>query len=206
MFKKTIVLALAAIAVAAVTAPMASAVWTNDHLDTTPGQNDHVLFTGQAAFTSALIGGIECQTTATVEFTGGTTTGHIKQFEPDGVATEKCVTSGPLAPCKVTSVQPTGLPWTVHSNGADTITIKTGEIHNVLEGAQQQPQKEHSACGIVQTVTLKAGTVHATIAAGETCTTSQVHLSGQLEVSTGAKVQVHGTQGLTPSATYGTDC
>lgn len=206
MLKKTMILALAAMAVAAFVAPTASAVWTQHHKATLVNENPTVEFTGQAAFTSAVVGGIECQVDATVIFTGGTTTGHVEHFQVDtteagSTVTKKCVTSGPLAPCAVKSVQatdPTVTPWPVHSDGADTITITTGQIHNLLESPQG------GACGVVQQVTLEAGTVHAQITPGETCTVKQVHLSGQLKTGTGANVQIHGTLAVKPSATYGT--
>lgn len=203
MLKKIIILAVAAMAIAAVAAPTVSANWTKHHANIE--QNETVTFTGQAAFTSAVVGGIECQTDARVEFFAGQTTGEVRQFEVDftngGTYTQKCQTSGPLAPCAVKSVEGTALPgWLVHSDGADTITITTGTIDNILESPQG------GACGVVQQVQLKPGTVHAQVTPGETCTVTQVHLSGQLQTSTGSKVQVHGKQHINPgqTATYGT--
>jgi hypothetical protein len=203
MLKKIMMLALAATAVAAVTAPMASANWTHNGVNIPAGTNPQVQFTGQALFTSAVVGGINCQTDAKVQLEGGSTTGKVTQFEVDlteaaSTVTKKCVTSGPIAPCLVKSVQATSLPWQIHSDGADVVTITTGEIDNVLES------QTGGACGVVQQIKLKPGTVSALIPAGQTKAISIVHLSGQLETTTGSKVQIAGTQNVTPSGTYGT--
>lgn len=201
MLRRTTTLALIAMAIGAASAATASANWTHNHA--VLQSNVQVQFTGQTAFTSAVVGGVECQRDARAEFTANTTTGRITQFEIDltsagSTATQKCVTSGPLAPCKMKSAQSTGLPWTVHSDGADTVTITTGAIHYVLESAQG------AACGVVQAVTLEPGTATAQITPGETCTVAQLDLSGQFSLSTGAKIQLHGKSALTPASTYGT--
>jgi hypothetical protein len=204
MLKKTMILALAAMAVAAFSASVASANWTHNHKVIQSGTNPtDPVFTGQALFTSAVVGGIDCQTKATGQITGGTTTGHIGTFGPDldetgSTVTTKCVTSGPIAPCLVKSVQSLGLPWTIHVVNSATISITTGEIVNVLEN------QTGGACGVVQQIKLKAGTVHGTITPGETCTVHQAHLSGELQTQTGSKVVVGGTQTLLPTKTYGT--
>lgn len=194
-------LALAAMAVAACTAPIASANWT--HKGAPIEENVSVSFTGQALFTSAVVGGINCRTFAEAQFVSGTTTGTISKFEVDlaeagSTVTNRCETSGPLGPCRVSAVQSTNLPWQVHSNGADLVTITTGEIDNVLESPQG------GACGVVQQIRLTPGTVTATIPGGQTQGVEQVTLSGQLETATKSKVAVGGSQTISPAGTYGT--
>lgn len=203
MLKKMVVLGLAVIAVAALSAPVASANWTHNGAPISAGTNPRVWFTGQFLFTSVVVGGANCQVKGTIELTGGTTTGDIITFDVDltslgATMPEKCVESGPISPCDVGSIQPTGIPWTVHSNGADIVTITTGEIHYPLE------KIGGGICGVVQQIKLKPGTATATIPAGKTSAIEQVQLSGQLETSTGPKVTVGGTQSLAPANTYGT--
>jgi hypothetical protein len=200
MLKKILVLALTAMALAAASASVASANWTYGGEALPAGANPHLQLTSQWSTTSIVIGGIDCQIDITVELTGGTTTGHVTQFEidltgPEGTPTKKCVTSGPLSPCLVKGVHATNLPWTVHSDGADKITITTGEIDNTLEN------QTGGVCGVVQQTKIKPGTVTTTIPAGKTSAIEQLTLSGQLEASTGSKTTVEGTQSV---ALYGT--
>lgn len=202
MLKKIVMLALAVMAVAVVTALTASANWTHSGKVIPVGTNPQGQATGQASFTNAVVGGINCQNYSNVEFTGGGTTGFVKSLEIDttegGTVTQKCVTSGPIASCRVKSVQPTGLPWVIHSDGADVISITSGEVHYVLES------QTGATCSVAQQVTLKSGTVNINVPAGKTSAVEQVQLSGELETSTGAKGSVSGTQTMNPSGTFGT--
>jgi hypothetical protein len=203
MLKKTMMLTLAVTAVAAATAPMALANWSHNHVAIPLNTDPVVQLTGQFAFTSAVIGGINCQTDTTIQLTGGTTTGHITQWAVDlteaaSTVTKKCVTSGPIAPCLVKSVQATSLPWTIHSDGADTITVTTGEIDYMLES------QTGGVCGVVQQLKFKSGTLHWTITSGETCTIKEIHLSGTLQAQTGTKLAFSGSKQVIPSGAYGT--
>lgn len=202
MIKKALLLAMAAVAVVAVSAPMASANWTHNGTPLSVGQDPHLQLTGQLLTVSAF-GQIKCEIDMTIVFTGGSTTGEVKQIEidltePGSTPTKKCTTGGFFAPCLVKGFHATGLPWTVHSNGADVITITTGETHKTLESPQGGP------CSFADQVTTKPGTITATIPAGQTGGINEVTLSGQLETSTGAKSTVSGTLTANPSGTYGT--
>jgi len=208
MLKKIMTLALAVMALAAVAAPLASANWTHNKVKIPAGTNPQIEFLGQANFISA-IGNVDCQTVSLAQFTGGQTTGHITKFEinPAGIPTEKCVTGGPLAACKVTSLQATQLPWLIHSDGADKIMIRTGEIHLKFEAFSGDPEK----CTFLQEITLKpAAAPHEfpnwNVPAGQTSAITQVHLQGKLTTNTGAQLQFGGTQTIqAPNAgTYGT--
>jgi len=207
MLKKTMILALAAIAVLVVAVPAASASWYKHHSVIQTDQQ--TTFTGQARFESLITGSIECQTQAKVKFLAGQTTANIEEFALDTTGqqktpTELCHTTGVVDKCETTAVTSnasTQAPWVAHLlQNKDTIQITTGTIQNLLEGATP-----HSACNVTQTIQLKPGTVHATIV-GSTCTVSTLTLSGQLETLTGSKVQIGGTQHVHPENTYGTLC
>lgn len=137
MLRKTMMLAMAVTAVAAVAGPsMASAqVWT--HHTQAIQSNAQIFLTGQAAFNGGL-GGIECQTTASLTALAGQKTGNVTQFEPDPDAakqpTELCKTSGALSFCQVHSAQSTNLPWEVH-NETTRVEITSGDIHVGITGA-----------------------------------------------------------------------
>lgn len=203
MFRKALLFAMAVMAVFALSAPVASAVWTHNGEYIGAGTNPRVWFTGQLSYTSAVVGGADCQVKGTLELTGGTTTALVTTFDVDlttlgATATEKCVMSGPIAPCRTKEVVPTGIPWTVHSSKPDVLSVTTGEIDYVFES------QSGGACGVLQQHKLKAGTLTATIAAGKTSAIEELTLSGELQTQTGSKVAVGGKQGLTPAATYGT--
>jgi len=208
MFKKTIILALAAIAVLAVSAPAASASWYKHHAVI---QTDQQLdLTGQLKYQSLATGGIECQTDAKVKLLVGQTTANIESFTLDTTnqaktATEQCATSGVIASCKITGFSTNataGAPWIAHLLGSnkDTIELTTGIFQTLLEG-----QGAHNACNVVQQVQFKPGIMHMTIS-GSTCTVSSMTISGQIETQTGAKCQLVGTLNMIPGATYGTLC
>jgi len=205
MLKKTMILALAAMAVLAVSVPAASASWYKHHSVIQTDQQ--IQFTGQAKFESLVLGNIECQTQAKVKFLAGQTTANIEEFALDAgsTPTARCNVTGAIANCDTTAVSSnatTQAPWVAHLLGGnkDTIEITTGTIQNLLEGATP-----HSACNVVQQIQIKPGIVHATVV-GSTCTISQITLSGQLEAQTGAKLKITGTQSVIPGATYGTLC
>lgn len=206
MLRFTTILGLAITAIALLSAPMAAARWTHNGVPLAAGQNPQVELTGQTAFTSAVVGGIECQRVAKMQLFGNQTTGQLDTFEvdlaePSSTFTQKCNTSGPLAPCAMKSTQATGLPWTLHSDGADTLSITTGDIDYTFESKDGK-----QACGVVPGALLTAGTAIAQIKAGETSGIKELHMSGQFKMLTGAKVTLHGTIGIVGvnSGTYGT--
>jgi len=209
MLKKIMTLAVAALAVLAVSAPAASATWFKHH--SAIQADETVQLTGQFKFSSVAVGSIECQTEASMQFLAGQTTTLIPQFGLDtgSTPTKRCVTGGPLGPCDVTSFTSDATifnAWVAHLlQNKDTIEITTGTSQNKLEGSNATTQTQHTACALAQIIQLKGGTIYATIV-GSTCTVSQVTLSGQLETQTGAKVTISGTQSVIPGATYGTLC
>jgi len=211
MFKKTIVLALAALAVLAVSAPAASADWYKHHKIIQ--QNEQLELTGQTKFQSLVVGTIDCQVHVKLQLLAGQTTSRIEEYALDETTgktpTELCTTGGPLAQCDVTDLitdATTQAPWTAHLlQNKDTIEVTTGVKQYLLEHNSSTPNTHH-ACNVVQQIQLKPGKVHWTIAPGETCTINKVTKSGQLETSFGAKVTISGTLSLIPGATYGTLC
>lgn len=72
MLKKIMALVVAALAVLAVSAPMASATWFKHH--NAIQANETIQLTGQFKFNSIVVGSIECQTQASVELIAGQTT------------------------------------------------------------------------------------------------------------------------------------
>ncbi len=97
-------------------------------------KNVAIGFTGSLKYSSGVLGSIECQITAGVQLTPGST-GVVETFATDnGTATERCKTGGALAACQVHSLQATGLPWTIHAGTTSTFTAATGEVHTTMTG------------------------------------------------------------------------
>lgn len=133
MIKKMTVLAMAVGIVAAFALPAtASANWK--HKGANIVQPVQIGFTGtNVAFQSSL-GGVECQITSRVQFNPGTT-GIAETFVPHPVdATTNCKGTGGLAFCQIHNVEPTNLPWTIHTSGATEIKITSGDIHSTPTG------------------------------------------------------------------------
>jgi hypothetical protein len=182
MFKKMTVLAMAVGIVAAFALPSAaSANWKHvKNGVASPIQTDVTLgLTGQARFQSQL-GGVECQVTSEVTFEAGTTTGKAKTFDPHPVdETANCKGTGGLAGCQIHNLDPTSLPWTIHTAGVNTITITIGQIHSTSTGF---------FCP-VSSITLEPGTVTATTDSGAV---EEANLSGTLQsLIGGSETQVH---------------
>jgi hypothetical protein len=136
MFKKTMVLAMALGVVAAFALPAtASATWK--HHGTAIQQDVQFGLTGNFGTTSQ-VGGVQCQITANVQLTAGTTTGHVQTFAPHPTSpTANCVGKGPTAFCQFHTVEPTGLPWSLHTTGTvsnPTIQLTHGDIHMQMTG------------------------------------------------------------------------
>ena len=198
--RKTMMLALAAAAVTAFAVPaVASAGWLHSGVELKKGEHGTLSAVGSAKFEGEL-GGAECETIGQATFEGGTTTGKITQFEPNGTATAKCKSLGllPVFGCtKVEAVANTGLPWTAHRvNGASKVQVTTGIIHLTLL------KNDGQHCVIPQ-ITLNPGNVTIDVAAGEQQSISKFTLSGELETSEGEAVEVSGSQTVTPAGTYG---
>jgi len=215
MLKKTMILAFAAMAGLAVSAPAASANWYKHHAVIQTDQQ--INFTGQFRFQNPFLGSIECQTHAKVKLIAGQTTANIEQFALDTTSpneqrtsTQLCVTGWPYGHCSVTTFATTAStqkPWVAHLLGGskDTIEITTGTIQYFLEGPQSTPGA-HKACNVVQQFQFKPGVLHATVTGGGTCTVNQLTISGELETSLGSKITFYGIQNVIPGETYGTEC
>jgi hypothetical protein len=200
MFKKAMMLAVAAAALVAFAIPAtASANW-QDH-SATLQQNANIQVTGQARFQGESIGAIECQTDASATLIAGQTTASVTAFgvdltEAGSTVTSKCFVNSTLEAfgCSdVAQVTVEGLPWTAHATNTQTIAVTTGTIQNHLHGGIFCPK----------TVQLTPGTVNINTSTAGTWTTGQ--LSGQLlghgSVQQNVAISGHGL--VTPSGTYG---
>ena len=144
--RKLLVCASLALGVAAFAVPpSASAIWTDNHQHIPFGANPVVHTEGTWQWTSPL-GGTHCQqVTMTMQLTGGTTTEHIQQFEPNLAS---CKTTGGLAQCTITSMTIENLPWTGHVSGTGItqtgVTIQK-HLHGVLcpQTLQLQTTAQH---------------------------------------------------------------
>jgi len=138
MLKKMTVLAMALGALVAFAVPAsASAFWTDEHKAIQ--QNVQMALTGNIEFKATaggfVQGGIKCQITSKMQLFVGQTTGQMDTFEPDsdnaGTATNRCIGNGGFAFCQTHNLQPTELPWTVHTNqtGTPDIQVTANTIH-----------------------------------------------------------------------------
>jgi hypothetical protein len=176
MLKRMTVLAMAVGMLAALALPSAaSAAWGHNGADIT--QDVDVELTGQARFQSQL-GGVECQVKSTVTFFAGQTTGAADTFVPEPTSdTTNCKGLGGLAFCQIHGVSPTQLPWTIHTAGADTISVTSGEIHSSATGG---------FCP-VSSLTITSGTVTAQV--DNPTAVSTATLSGTLVTHVGGSAQ-----------------
>jgi hypothetical protein len=200
MFKKVMMLAVAAAALVAFAIPAtASANW-QDH-NTALQANANIQVTGQAKFQGE-VGNVECQTVSAVQLTSGTTTADVSTFEVDVTGTEtvtdNCQVGGGLASLgctDVATVTTAGLPWTAHATSTQTVAVTTGTIQNHLHGGFFCPK----------TIQLTPGTVHITTTTASTWTEGQLSGTLQADPSIGSpqNVTVSGTGAVSPTATYG---
>jgi len=197
MFKKITILAMALGALAAFALPMsASAFWTKHHAAIT--ENEQIQLTGQIFFQSSN-GGIDCQIQSNVTFEAGSTTGKATTFErlAGGTDTERCKGTGGLAFCQIHNLEPTELPWIVHTvnSGQATadveVTFKT--IHSQTTGG---------FCP-ASTTTVTPGT--ATFTPDNAQTTKKLTLSGQTKVDVLGEetAQIGGQLEVAGALTYG---
>lgn len=199
MFKKAMMLAVAAAALVAFAIPAtASANWQHNHAEL--GQNANIEVTGQSKFQGE-VGNVECQTVAAVQLLAPGTTANVNSFVVDvtgsETVTDNCQVGGGLASLgctDVASVTTEGTPWTAHAISSTTVSVTTGTIQNHLHGGIFCPKTQQ----------LTPGTVHITTTTDGTWTQGQ--LSGELQVhSSGVtqQVTVTGTGAVSPSGTYG---
>ncbi len=137
MFRKTMMLAMAAAVVAAFAVPatVAAAQWADGGVAITSPQQ--IQLTGQTKWSGGITGSIECQVTTSLTLEPGET-GTVTQYDVDvdeagSTITSKCTAGGALASCQLHSLQPTGLPWVVHNEG-QRLNVTSGEIHYTLTG------------------------------------------------------------------------
>lgn len=195
MFRKVMMLALAAGALAALMAPAgASATWTKDHQALQ--ENAQIELTGQAAIHGE-VGSIECQVRSLMQLTAGTTTAVVTESgvdlkEAGSTVTSKCSISGGLESFGCTDVASStaaGLPWTAHAVSTQTISTTTGTVQNHLHGGIFCPKTVQATPGTV----LSHLTTQNTWTTGTSSGTLQIHLSngGSQEV----QVTGHGSVG-----------
>lgn len=195
MIKKTLLLAVAAVAAMALAVPaLASASWTHEHEPITSQKT--VTFAGNAQFVAAGLGaGFNCTNThADVDLLPGET-GEITSFEATE-AESKCDPVGLFSTlgCKISSVTSENLPWVVHIINEEKLLITNVKITNHLV-----PGLCTSIIG-TQTIVLE-GNVTAT--PDDPDEVHSVELSGELTSSLGENVTVSGTLNASPSGTYG---
>ncbi|HEU4392179.1 MAG TPA: hypothetical protein VFR04_00950 [Solirubrobacterales bacterium] len=194
-------MAAAIVAMFAIPGP-ASASWTIHHVPN--AKNVELQITGTDLFFETSTGGVTCNTTISkVLFEGGSTTGTVNTFEPEGNVTTNCQGRGALQHCDVHSMVADNLPWTIHTfgteaNGDATVTITTGTITSTLKGI---------FCPHI--IDLQQGTVSVTVGAGEVKTTSTASLSGILVATyttpshVTVNASVSGTVHVLGTITYG---
>ena len=199
--RKAILLAMAAAIVAMFAIPgSASASWTKHHVAN--AANVELQITGTDMFFETEVGGVTCTSTnSEVLFEGGTTTGKITTFAPEGNITSNCQGRGLIAQCDVHEATADNLPWVIHTegthaNGDATVDITTGTITNTLTGF---------FCP--HTLSLTPGTVKMLVTAAEVKTTSTAHLIGSLltdgDLGNGIATSVSGTVHVLGTITYG---
>jgi hypothetical protein len=211
MLKKTIMLAMAMAVVAAFAVPAVASAGLWKHHATNIAVNKSITLTGQTLIHSGVVGGIECQTTGTLQLTAGTGTGHISKWgvdldEAGSTVTSKCKATGFLAQCQVHSMVATGtggqdiakFPWIVH-NKTKTVEVTTGEVHWGITGAFCPGATATFTPGIVTLTPNQTKTVTSFALSGNV----QVHiLDGTGKTVSTAVVAVTGTQTIVESATH----
>jgi hypothetical protein len=187
MFKKMMLLAMAVMAIAAVSAPAASANWTHSGAPIT--KDTTVAFDGTASFQGS-IGGVHCtNATAAIVATAGTTDGHVELFDVHN-PTVNCKVTGFLAvlaggESSLHDVELTGSPTATISGGVVGITGIV--LHNRFTSGL-----EFNLSGSLTATPNNPKSI------------SSIALSGNLTNSlTGGPVAVSGSLGATPAGTYG---
>ncbi|HEX5927793.1 MAG TPA: hypothetical protein VFY48_00180 [Solirubrobacterales bacterium] len=137
MSKKTMAIAVAVAAVAAIALPTTAAANWKHHAQEIE-QNVSLGLTGNVWFKDAL-GGVECQITSEIQATTNTTTGHVKTFLPHPTsATSNCKGTGDMAFCQIHDVKADGLFWLFHTvviGGQAKAQLTMGDITGTLTGA-----------------------------------------------------------------------
>ena len=199
--RKTITLALLTAAVAALAVPAAAtASWTHSGTSLKSGENPQLEAVGGFDYEGEWLGTFQCEIKTAFTLQGGTTTGSVTQFGPNGTATSKCTTAGllPLVGCtKVESASYTNLPWTMHRLNTSEIQVTTGQIHLTFFN------NSGTHCAIPE-LTLNPGSLTFNVAAGEMNAITKLSLSGALESSEGELFALGGSYTVTAnSGTYG---
>ncbi|HEX5928319.1 MAG TPA: hypothetical protein VFY48_02910 [Solirubrobacterales bacterium] len=180
--KRVAILAAALAAVTALAVPTAaSATWKHGHVNPIQ-QNVQIGFTGTNVKFQSGIGGVECQTTSSVQFLAGQTTANIDTFVPHPTdATTNCKGTGGLAFCQIHNVQPTNTPWVLHTIPDTTeVEITSGDIHSTPTGG---------FCPIEWITVTPTDTVHKITGKSQTHTVSTLELSGEVVVHVQTKGQ-----------------
>jgi hypothetical protein len=193
--RKTMLALTAAVALCAFGAQAASAEWYDKGTALKSGENPTLEVTGTVAFTSSG-GGVHCNTgTSKMQFTGGTTDGHVLTFTVEEPS--KCEVSGGLVfltggTTTLRSVTLTGTP-TEKQNSDNEIHISAITLHNEFNN------------GFKLTLSSVAGSP-LVVTPNNTTSISSATLSGELNSTLAAgKVAVSGSLNvLAPNVgTYG---
>lgn len=196
MIRKTTVLAMAFVVVAALAPPVAAAAVWKHASNGAIQENVNLTLAGPFSFNGSL-GGVSCgQTTGTLQLTAGQDDADVSNLAVDNP--NGCATSGALAFCQLQSVTFEGTNWAAHTNAED-IQVTNAEFQNHLSG---------SFC---PTPTMQLnGTITMTLGAGQAQALHQGQYSGTVQATTGktsgtnlGTVTVSGSWTATPAKTYG---
>jgi hypothetical protein len=197
--KRITMLAMTAALAALMVPATAAAQWQDNHQ--TLAQNAVIQYTGQYRYQGEA-GIVECQMTAAVQLTAGTTTAHVQSFAVDleggGTVTDHCSIGGgygTLGCTDVSAVTGAGFPWTAHATSTQTIAITTGTIQTHMHGGFFCPK----------TMQFTPGTLHLTMSTQNTWSTGELGGLFQVHPSIGSSqtMTITGHGAITPSATYG---
>jgi hypothetical protein len=191
MFKKMMLLAVAAMAVVAVVAPAAaSANWTDSGVPLASGENPHILLEGPWKYESEF-GLVSCtEATATVQLTGGTIDAHIKSFTVDNP--QGCTVGGLLAAlCGTHSLTAANLTQ------EGTATVAGG----TLEWSEVSLITEFGSCAAILLTDAEEGSLTAT--PNNKSAISSLMVSGELEDNAGGVQSYSSTLKVTPQGRYG---
>jgi len=194
--RKMMLALAAAVAVCALGAQAASAEWYDKGTALKSGENPTLEATGTVAFTSSS-GGVHCNTgTSKLQFTGGTTDGHVLTFGVEEAS--KCEVSGGLVlltggTTTLKGVTLTGMPTDKNDGNHEKIEISGVTLDNEFNNGFKLTLSSITGSPLIATP-------------NNTTSISSATLAGELNSTLAAgKVKVSGTLNvLAPNAgTYG---
>lgn len=180
--RKLALVAALAMATAVAIPSTASAIWTHtNHAHLLNGSNPQAHGEGTVSVTNGSYG-VSCASgvTATVQLTGGTTTGHVNQFTADKT---KCGPTGANAACTLDGIDTEALPYVLHIANGDG--QPTGVKVQITQSGLFCVDYTLSGNGVT-IEPIENGVV------GKHTTIQAVKLSGQLSNSVGGSMTVSG--------------